>query len=155
MERLRRNRDIAIILLLFVTLGLAYSVYTYQSFYSLAGVGGVYVGTRPEWRDRAVEAIRGELARMAREGLGARELEETRSQLKGQLTLSLESTTSRLFRLAGFALHDEPFRTLDELLERVDGVGPQEAREVAAEFADPREHLILSLGPNPRPRPAP
>lgn len=128
-------------------LGLAYSVYTYQSFYSLAGRGGVYVGTRPEWKVRAVEAIRSELDRVAREGLETLELEETKSQLKGQLTLSLESTTSRLFRLAGFALHDEPLRTLDELLERVDRVTPEEVARVAADFADPDRQLILSLGP--------
>lgn len=130
-------------------LGLAYSVYTFQSFYSLAGAGGVYVGTRPDWRSRAVEAIRAELEDVARRGLEPLELEETKSQVKGQIMLSLESTRSRLFRLAGFALHEEPFRTLDEVLERIDDVTPEEVAGVAAEFADPRRHLVLSLGPRP------
>src|SRR5690606_20044095 len=45
-------------------LGLAYAVYSFQSFYTDAGQAGVYVGTRPEWADRAVEVIRAELARV-------------------------------------------------------------------------------------------
>ena len=38
-------------------LALAYTVYSYQSFYSDAGISGVYVGTRPGGGDRALEAI--------------------------------------------------------------------------------------------------
>ena len=39
-------------------LGLAYSVYTFQSFHADAGMHGVYVGTRPgDGRRQALEAI--------------------------------------------------------------------------------------------------
>jgi predicted Zn-dependent peptidase len=49
-------------------LGLAYSIYAFQSFYSKAGISGVYVGTRPEFAERAVEAIRGEFRKLATQG---------------------------------------------------------------------------------------
>ena len=55
-------------------LALAYTVYTFQSFYSLGGISGVYVGTRPGWGEKAVDAIREELGRVAREGLPGEEL---------------------------------------------------------------------------------
>ncbi|MFO7259517.1 MAG: pitrilysin family protein [bacterium] len=128
-------------------LGLAYAVYSFQSFYADSGQVGVYVGTRPEWADRAVEVVREELAKVAREGLTAQELEDAKGQVKGQLMLSLESSGARLHRLAGFALYDEPFLTLDELIARVEAVTLEQVAEVAAEFLDPERQVVLRLGP--------
>lgn len=128
-------------------LGLAYAVYSFQSFYADSGQVGVYVGTRPESADRAVEVVREELAKVAREGLTAQELEDAKGQVKGQLMLSLESSGARLHRLAGFALYDEPFLTLDELIARVEAVTLEQVAEVAAEFLDPERQVVLRLGP--------
>jgi predicted Zn-dependent peptidase len=135
-------------------LALAYTVYSFQSFYLRSGFGGVYVGTRPGGEERAVEAVREAYRRVAEDGLPDEELEQTREQVKGQIILSLESTAARLYRLAGFALYDEPYLGLDELLARIDGVSPEEVREVAAEFFDPDRLFLLRLGPPPR-APAP
>lgn len=128
-------------------LGLAYSVYAYQSFYSEAGVCGLYVGTRPEWVGRAEQVIRDELRRLVDEGLTEEELEDVRGQVKGQLVLSLESSGARLHRLAGLALYDEPFLTLDDLTEKIDAVTLEEVAELAAEYFDPDRQLLLRLGP--------
>jgi predicted Zn-dependent peptidase len=128
-------------------LALAYTVYSFQSFYALAGLTGVYVGTRPSWEQRAVDAVREELARVAREGLPPDELEQTKRQVKGQIMLSLESTGARLYRLAGFALYEEPFLDLDELLARIDAVSGDEVAAAAATFYDPDRQLLLRLGP--------
>lgn len=128
-------------------LALAYTVYSYQSFYTAGGMGGVYVGTRPDGADRAVAAIREEYARLAAGGLEEEELEQTKRQVKGQIMLSLESTGARLYRLAGFALYDEPWLDLDDLLARIDAVNAVEVRALAAEFYDPARQLVLRLGP--------
>jgi predicted Zn-dependent peptidase len=128
-------------------LGLAYAVYSYQSFYSGSGIAGVYVGTRPEWSGRAEEAIRGEYARVADEGLSISDLGQIKSQVKGQIMLALESTSSRLYRLASFLLHDEPYETLDESLARIDAVTIADVQAVAKEFYDPGDLFALELGP--------
>jgi len=128
-------------------LGLAYSVFTFQSFYSRGGISGVYVGTRPSTAVKAAEAVREELARVASESLGPEELEQTKQQLKGQIMLSLESTGARLYRLASFALHEEPFLSLDQVLKKLDRVGTDEVRAASAYF-DPDRLLLMKLGPN-------
>jgi predicted Zn-dependent peptidase len=69
--------------------------------------------------------------------------------------LSLESTGARLHRLASFALHDEPFLGLDDLLARIDAVTEADIRRVASRFFDPTRHLELRLGPNGAPVPSP
>ncbi len=128
-------------------LGLAYAVYSYQSFYREAGVNGVYVGTRPEWADKATAVIREELGRVAREGLTPDELDDVKGQVKGQMVLALESTGSRLQRLAGCALYDEPYLALDTLVARVDAVTRDEVAALAAEYFDPDRQVVLRLGP--------
>jgi predicted Zn-dependent peptidase len=128
-------------------MGLAYSIYSFQSFYSRAGVSGVYVGTRPEGAGRAVDAILEEFGTVMREGLSADELREVKDQVKGQVMLSLENTASRLFRLAGFALYDQPRLTLDQLLERIESVTRDEIMEAAERSFNPDRQAILRLGP--------
>lgn len=128
-------------------LGLAYSVYSFQSLYRLGGVSGVYVGTRPEWADRATSVVREEMARLARDGLTAEELEDAKGQVKGQLVLSLESSSARLQRLASAALYGEPIRTLQQLLARIDAVSLDDVAELAALYFDPDQQVVVRLGP--------
>jgi len=128
-------------------LALAYAVYSYQSFYTRAGVSGVYAGTRPGWGRAALDAISEVYRRVADEGLAAEELERTREQVKGQIMLSLESPGARLHRLAGFALHEEPFIPLDELPALIDGVSMFDIVRVAGGIFDPDHQYALCLGP--------
>ncbi|HSJ14930.1 MAG TPA: pitrilysin family protein [Longimicrobiales bacterium] len=128
-------------------LGLAYAVFSYQSFYRDAGYVGLYVGTRPDSADRAEGVLREELARLAGGGLSAEELRDVKGQVKGQIALSLESSSARLHRLAGTALYDEPFRSLEEVVERVDSVTAEEVAALAATYYDPDRQTVLRLGP--------
>ena len=128
-------------------LGLAYAVYTYQTFYASEGVHGVYVGTAPGTADAALNAINEELSSVAATGLTDEEIQQGKSQLKGQLTLSLESPSARMYRAAGVMLYDEPYRTLDEMLALVDAIRPETVHQVAQEFFNPDRQTVLSLGP--------
>lgn len=128
-------------------LGLAYSVFTFQSFHRDSGSHGIYVGTAPETAGKAADAIREELRLIAAEGIPDDELTAGKSQLKGQITLSLESVSSRMYRAAGSELYDEEYRTLDELLSIVDGISRDTVAEVCREFFLPDSQTILSLGP--------
>ncbi len=129
-------------------LGLAYAIYTFQTFYQHAGVSGVYVGTHPSTAAQAVEAIRSELQRVASEGLGPDQLADAAQQLKGQVTLSLESPAARMHRLATVALHDEPYRTIDQILAEIDQVQAEDVLSVAAEYLAPDRQTAVWLGPN-------
>ncbi|HEU4640941.1 MAG TPA: pitrilysin family protein [Gemmatimonadaceae bacterium] len=129
-------------------LGLAYSVYTFQSFHPETGLHGVYVGTAPRTAAQARDAIREELQRLAEEGLTPEEIEMGKSQLRGQVTLSLESVSSRMYRAAGVALYDEPFRTLDEVLALIDAITPAEIAAVCRDFYAPAAQTVVSLGPD-------
>jgi predicted Zn-dependent peptidase len=128
-------------------LGLAYAIFAFKHFYHDTGQLGVYIGTQPATAERAIEAIREEYARLAREGLPAGELADGKQQLKGQIMLSLESPGSRMSRLAGFTLSGDRYRPLDELLAEIDAVTAEDIAGVAAEFFAPERQTIMRLGP--------
>jgi predicted Zn-dependent peptidase len=129
-------------------LGLAYAVYSYNSFYEHSGVTGVYVGTQPSTAEQAVEAIKSELDRLTREGLSGDSLAKAKQQLKGQVTLGLESPSSRMYRAAGIVLHGEPYRSIDQVLSEIDEVRAADVAAVAQEFFDPERQTAVWLGPN-------
>ena len=128
-------------------LGLAYSVGTFQSFHADIGMHGVYVGTGPETARAALDAIDAELKDVADNGLPADEIAMGKSQLKGQVTLSLESVSARMYRCAGVELYGEPYRTLDEMLALVDAITVEEVAAVAREYFGPERQTVVSLGP--------
>jgi predicted Zn-dependent peptidase len=128
-------------------MGLAYSVFSFQSFYADAGVSGVYVGTRPESADRAEAVIEEELRRLAEDGITSDELDDVKGQVKGQIVLSLESSSARLHRLAGTELYDEPFRSMDEITALVEAVTLDDVAALAAEYFPADRQSLLRLGP--------
>jgi predicted Zn-dependent peptidase len=108
---------------------------------------GVYVGTGPDTARAALDVINEELAQVAEHGLPADELAMGKSQLKGQITLSLESVSARMYRCAGVELYGEPYRTLDDMLALVDGVTTADIANVARDFFAPEQQTVVSLGP--------
>ncbi|HEX6053858.1 MAG TPA: pitrilysin family protein [Gemmatimonadaceae bacterium] len=128
-------------------LGLAYSVYTFQSFHADTGVHGVYVGTSPSNATAAADAIRSELRVLAEQGIPEPELAAGKSQLKGQLTLSLESVSSRMYRAAAVELYREPYKPLDELLAEIDRIDASTVADLCREFFAPDAQTVLTLGP--------
>lgn len=127
-------------------LGLAYSVFSFQSFHREAGIHGVYAGTSPDTAERAIEEIFRQLGQVARDGFPADELAAGKSQLKGQITLSLESPSSRMFRVAAAALYDEPFVPLDETLRRIDAITMDDVAAACAEYLAPSRQTVITLG---------
>ena len=128
-------------------LGLAYSVYSFQSFHEDAGMHGVYVGTTPDSARAAVDAINEELEKLSTAGMSDEDITAGKSQLKGQITLSLESPTSRMYRAAGTELYGEPYRTLDELLALIDAIDAQTVADVCRTYYVPGRQTLVSLGP--------
>jgi len=128
-------------------LGLAYAVYSFTSLYRQMGVAGVYVGTRPKTAAQAAAAIHEEYAKLARESLAGDALAEAKQQTQGQLMLSLESPSARMYRLAGFSVYGEPYQSLDQVVATVGSLTADEVAAVAAEFFAPERQTVVWLGP--------
>ena len=128
-------------------LGLAYSVQTFSSSYADTGAHGVYLASAPETAQEALDAVRDVLRDVAVNGLTEADLVAGKRQLRGQLVLSMEGVSSRMYRAALTALYGEPYRSIDELKALVDAIDLEHVRDVAREFFDPDRQILVSLGP--------
>jgi predicted Zn-dependent peptidase len=91
--------------------------------------------------------INGELALLQVAGLSNDELALGKQQLKGQITLSMESVSSRMYRAAAVDLFDEPYRPLDETLARVDAITAGDVQSVCRDFFGVEHQTVMKLGP--------
>lgn len=126
--------------------GLAYSVYSFATSYSDAGMVGVSVGSLPSKSDEVLKVVRTELSRVIAGGLTQDELDRGRGQMRGGLVLSLEDTASRMTRLGEVELFQERLLSLDEVLARLDAVTLDEVNALAAELFSRPETLAV-VGP--------
>jgi predicted Zn-dependent peptidase len=128
-------------------LGLAYSVHSFQSYHASAGQQGIYLGCAPDRLEEALGAVRSELALLQLTGLTAEELAMGKQQLKGQITLSMESVSARMYRAAAVEIYGEPYRPLDEVLARVDAITSGDVQSVCESFYGLDQQTVVRLGP--------
>ncbi|MEW5993709.1 MAG: pitrilysin family protein [Candidatus Zixiibacteriota bacterium] len=127
--------------------GLAYSVYTFHDLYCDAGVVGAYLGTDRRHVRQAVEIILKEFEALKRRRLPSAKLDQVKSQMKGQLALSMESTTGRMNRLARQELMNQPYRSHRQMLNAVDRVSTSQLMEMANRLFDRSRIAVAVLGP--------
>lgn len=128
-------------------LGYAYSVYHFHSPYSDVGHHGVYLASAPATAQKAIDAVREIVADVCANGLPEAEIAAGRQQLAGQLVMSMESVSARMYRAATSALYHESVRTVDEMLADVDAIDVAAVADVAREYFDPTHMTLVSHGP--------
>jgi predicted Zn-dependent peptidase len=126
--------------------GLAYSVWSERAAYQDAGSLAVVVGTAPENVDEVLRIVTGELELLATEGITDRELAVAKGNLRAEMLLSGEDSGARMSRIgAGMLLHGEVLG-VDEILARVEAVGPDDVLAQAQDLVQaPR--TLSAVGP--------
>ncbi len=126
--------------------GLAYAIYSDLSPYRDTGCLCVYAGTSRESAPKVVQSVVRELHRLKAESVSAEELRRSKDQLKGNLMLSLESSTSRMSNLARQEMYFDHFFGLDELIERIEAVRVEDLQQMANEFFRTESIAVTILG---------
>nr|WP_243744866.1 pitrilysin family protein [Streptomyces hainanensis] len=126
--------------------GLAYNVYAHTSGYADCGLFGVYAGCRPDRVDQVLAICREQLTEVAEKGLGDDEVRRAVGQLSGSTVLGLEDTGSLMHRLGKSEVCWGQQLSVDELLDRIAAVTPDDVRRVAREVLGQRPSLAV-IGP--------
>jgi len=127
--------------------GLSYSIYSFLSGYSDTGTVTVYAGTRAEEVDRVLNLVDREIQKMARRGVTSEELKRTKEQMKGGLMLSLESSHSRMNKLAKDELIAGTHTSLEDMISEIDAVTEQQVSRVARNLFTTKNMALTGLGP--------
>ncbi len=128
--------------------GLAYAVYSFASAYRDTGQVGLYLGTRAENLNEALEVIATELARLRKTPATEEELTRAKENLKGRVVLALESTGARMTRLGSEILAGIPLLSLDEAVARIDAVSVGDLVELVEELWRPEQLCAAGIGPD-------
>lgn len=97
-------------------LGLAYSVYAFNSCYSDAGIFGIYGGTSAEKLDLFLQATKQELQKICQNITDA-EMQKVQTQFLAGLAMAKESTNARMQRIGNDILDYNKIYTDQELIE--------------------------------------
>jgi predicted Zn-dependent peptidase len=128
--------------------GLAYAVYSFVSLYGDTGEIGVYVGTREENLSRCLEIVAREIADIAEGGVSERELRRVKENLKGRITLSMESMSTRASRLGKSVITDSELLSLDRIVAEIDAVDVATVAELAGALLAEERLSAAGIGPN-------
>jgi predicted Zn-dependent peptidase len=126
---------------------LVYSVHSGVQSYRDTGLFYIYAGTDAGNFTKVVKALLKELRALKKNGITADELRRAKDHLKGSLMLSLESTSSRMNRLAKQELRFGSFLSMDAMLAAIDGVRPEEVEALIQNILDEDQLALLTLGP--------
>ncbi len=127
--------------------GLVYSIYSFLSGYTDVGTITVYAGTPAKEVPRVVDLICREIRSIGRGGVERKELERAKNHMKGSLMLSLESSHSRMSKLAKDELIYGSRTSLEEILTKIDRVTPDDVRTVGRQLFTTDHLAITGLGP--------
>ncbi|ALX47479.1 M16 family metallopeptidase [Lentibacillus amyloliquefaciens] len=110
--------------------GLAYAVFSYHASFLDNGLLTIYAGTGNDQLPLLRETVNQTIDDLVQNGLTDKELTNSKEQLKGNLMLSLESTSSRMSRNGRNELMLNKHRSLDDMITKIDAVDHDKIQQV-------------------------
>jgi predicted Zn-dependent peptidase len=127
--------------------GLVYSIHTGVQAFVDAGTMYVYAATDAQNFSKVLKSILQELRAVKKDGITPEELKRSKDHLKGSLMLSLESTSSRMNRLAKHEMNLGSFLTLDQMVSSIEAVRLEDVQALIGLLIDEDRLALTTLGP--------
>ena len=127
-------------------MGLCYSVSSFTTAHSDAGLFAVGTALSQETEEAALRAIVGEIQKLLDGGVTEDELARSRAQVKSGVLMGLESTMTRMNRLARGELFLGEITPAEELIERYNAVTAADVLAVAREIFRPELCSLSAVG---------
>ena len=126
--------------------GMVYSIYSDLSPYRDTGTLCVYAGTSVGKALEVVDLILAEFRNLKQDPIPEEELTRAKDQLKGNILMGLESSTSRMANLARQEVYFQQFFTEEEIIARIDEVDSAQVQAMAQQLFDPARIAVTLLG---------
>jgi predicted Zn-dependent peptidase len=126
--------------------GLVYSIFSELNPYKDTGCLAVYAGTSRESAPKVVRSVFHEFREIKAGGLPEEEVMRAKDQLKGNLMLSLESSTARMSNLARQEMYHDHFMGMDEIIAKVQEVSRDDVVQAANEMFQREAIAVTVLG---------
>ncbi len=126
--------------------GMAYSIYSDLSPYSDTGSLCVYAGTSADKTLEMIALVMAEFKSLKETLLTPEELSRAKEQVKGNILLGLESSSSRMSNLARQEMYFNHFFSVEEVLDRLDAVTADQVQQQAQTLFHSDRIAVTLLG---------
>lgn len=127
--------------------GLAYTVYSsYQSFLD-AGFVSIYAATEPSKLRGLLSLIEREVKKLRESGIKKSQLDLYKTQIRGSLILGSDDMENRLSSIGVNELVFGEYRSVDSIIEEVEGVTVERFNEFIGESLEARRFNAVLVGP--------
>jgi predicted Zn-dependent peptidase len=126
--------------------GLAYSIYSETNPFRDTGCLAVYAGTSASKITEVLQLTLAELRRLKEEPIPEAELKRAKDQLKSNIVLGLESSSSRMSNLARQEMYFGRFFSVDEIIAAVNAVDAPIIQTLAQQLFRPESIALTILG---------
>ena len=126
--------------------GMAYSIYSDLSPYSDTGSLCVYAGTSADKALEMLDLVMAEFRSLKETLLAPEELNRAKEQVKGNILLGLESSSSRMSNLARQEMYFHHFFSVEEVLDRLDAVTAEQVQVMAQKLFVSERIAVTLLG---------
>jgi len=129
--------------------GLAYALESSFQTYSETGVWSLYLATDAKQVERARGLVMKELKKLRESTLGTLQLHKAKSQIKGQLALSNESSSSLLHVIARSIQVFDEVEPLEKIFDKIDAIQANTLLDLANQVFSPERLSWLVYSPEP------
>lgn len=126
--------------------GLAYSIYSFLASYFDAGIWGVYAGVSRKKVQEVLELILKEMHSL-KDTLNEAELKRAKNQLKGNIILGLESTSSRMNNIARQEIYYGRYYSPREIMKEIDSITLNQLKDLAERLVKKEWFSLTVYGP--------
>ena len=126
--------------------GMAYSIYSEMNPFRDVGSLSVYAGTSIDKVEKLLRLTLQEFRRLKDEQVSAAELKRAKDQLKSNIVLGLESSSSRMANLARQQMYYGRFFGVDEITSEIEAVTPEMVQEISRELFRGDKIALTMLG---------
>jgi predicted Zn-dependent peptidase len=126
--------------------GLAYSIYSEVSPFRDTGAISVYAGCSADKTAEVLTLTLSELRRIKDEAVSDSELKRAKDQLKSNIVLGLESSSSRMSNLARQQMYFGRFFSVEEIIAEIDAVTPDTIQALARTLFQSDRVALTLLG---------
>jgi predicted Zn-dependent peptidase len=126
--------------------GLAYSIYSFVASYLDTGLWGVYAGVSRKKVREVTELVLREIHGL-KDTVSDGELRRAKSQLKGNIILGLESSSSRMNNIARQEIYYGKYSSPKEIIEEIDSITLVQIKELAEEVVRKEYFSLTVYGP--------
>jgi predicted Zn-dependent peptidase len=126
--------------------GLAYSIYSETNPFRDTGCLAIYAGTSTEKTPEVLRLTIEELRRLKDEPVPEAELKRAKDQLKSNIVLGLESSSSRMSNLARQEMYFGRFFSVDEIITEVNAIQSSDIQSLAQDLFRPDAIALTVLG---------